>query len=175
MAKKENKYTGPKVFSWELEVDDELVIWKCEVLEHECITYEGDTVCKHLKIMDTTRKEGLLQIDTQTRVYDEVLPFQLENGIPYIKIDGEWISSDTTKEDRLQQKIQIVKKQSYGYGALGVVFLIAYAVQVLVTKSVGEWPMFPIAGILCLTAMGMNLARLRNELMAMGREFSFKI
>ena len=177
MARKPKARKEPivnKMYVWELEVEDRLVEWKCFVGEDECVTYEGDRECKRLKIMDKTQQEGLLQIDTKTRVWDEVLPFQLENGIPYIQIDGKWVSSDTTKEDRLQQRIRNVKIQSYMMLVYGIALLIVTLVQYL-TKSLGEFPVAPVLACMCFVACASNLVRLRNELLAMGRSFSIKL
>ena len=169
-----------KMYVWELEVEDRLVEWKCFVGENECVTYEGDRECKHLKIMDKTQMEGLLQIDCETRVWDQIVPFQLENGIPYIKIEDEegkkkWVMSDTTREERLQTQIRSVKKQAYMMIGLGVVLLLIALAQYLIFGTMGEWPIAPVLACMCFAACAMNLVRLRNELLAMGRTFSFKL
>lgn len=164
-----------KEFVFTLEVEDEEVLWKCVVGEDEVITYEGDVECKHLKIMNHERKPGVLQIDCVTKVYDEILPFQLENGMPFIKIEGEWVASDTTEEDRLQAKVRAYKKESFVYAMAGVVMLIGYLIFVLVTGTTGEWPIAPILGIFCISSGAMTMVRLKNELEAMGRKFDWKI
>lgn len=174
MAKKKEPIVN-KMYVWELEVDGQLVEWKCFVGENECITYEGDKECKHLKILDKTQKQGVLQIDCETRVWDEILPFQLENGIPYIKLEGKWTSSDTTKEDRLQAQIRMVKKRALAMCGLGVVFIIWCVVQYLIEGTLGEWPMAPVLAIFCFTAAAMNMVQLKNELEAMGRTFTWKL
>lgn len=183
MARKPKARKEPivnKMYVWELEVEDRLVEWKCFVGEDECITYEGDRECKRLKIMDKIQMEGLLQIDCETRVWDQIVPFQLENGIPYIKIENDegkkkWTMSDTTREDRLQTEIRMVKKQAYMMAGLGVVMLLVMLVQFLAQGSLGKWPVAPVMGCMCFAACAMNLVRLRNELLAMGRPFSFKL
>ena len=179
MAKK-NEPIVNKMYVWELEVDGEMVEWKCFVGEDECITYEGDRECKHLKIMDKTQAQGVLQIDCKTRVWDEIVPFQLENGVPYIKLTDEngeskWRSSDTTKEDRLQAQIRKVKTEAYvslGFGALLILVTIG---QFLIFKTLGDWPLAPMIACLCFAAAGMNLIRLKQELEAMGRTFTWKL
>lgn len=183
MARKPKPRKNPivnKMYVWELEVEGRTVEWKCFVGENECITYEGDRECKHLKIMDKTQMEGLLQIDCETRVWDQILPFQLENGIPYIKVEQEngtkkWTMSDTTKEDRLQQQIRNVKLQAYWSFGVGVLMFLIWGVQTLVAGGMEAWAMTPAIGVMCLAAGGMNLVRLRGELQEMGRPFSFKL
>ena len=169
-----------KMYEWELEVDGQLVKWKCFVGENECITYEGDRECKRLKIMDKEQKEGLLQIDTQTRVWDEVVPFQLENGIPYIKVENDegerkWRMSDTTREDRLQHQIHKVKKEAYVAWACGIVFVLWCVIQYVIEGTLGEWPVAPVFAVFCIFTGFLNMTRLKNELTEMGRPFSWKL
>ena len=66
----------------------------------------------------------MIQLDTVAQVFDEKLPLQVENGIPFLKMDGVWECSDTTDEDRLQANILKYKKDSLRYGLLGVGMLI---------------------------------------------------
>ena len=79
---KKNKPIEPKEFVWNLDIDGQEKVWKCLVTEKECVTFEGDVECKHLKVMNPVRQEKILQIDTVTTVYGKQTPFQLENGIP---------------------------------------------------------------------------------------------
>lgn len=179
MAKKKEPIVN-KMYEWELEVDGQLVKWKCFVGENECITYEGDRECKHLKIMDKEQKEGLLQIDCETRVWDEIVPFQLENGIPYIKVENDegqrkWRMSDTTREDRIQHQIKKVKKEAYVSWACGAVFVLWCIIQFVVTGTLGEWPIAPVFACFCILTGFINMIRLKNELEAMGRPFSWKL
>ncbi len=157
-----------------LEVEDEEVLWKCLVGEDEVITYEGDVECKRLKVMNHEKKPGVLQIDCVTKVYDEILPFQLENGMPFIKIDGQWVASDTTEEDRLQANIRKYKKESYIYAFAGAIMLVGYLIVALVTGDWGEWPIAPIMGIFCISSGALTMVRLKNELDAIGRKLDWK-
>ena len=158
-----------------LEVEDQEVIWRCVVGENEVVTYEGDVECKRLKITNHVKKPGVLQIDCVTKVYDEILPFQLENGMPFIKIEGEWVASDTTVEDRLQANIRKYKKESFYCFVVGAAMLVGYIVVSLIRGHWGEWPIAPVMGIFCISAGAMTMVRLRNELDAMGRTFDWKI
>lgn len=169
-----------KEYIWELEVEGQPHEYKVFVGENECITYEDGVESKHLKIMDKTQMQGVLQIDCKTKVFDEITDFQLENGIPYIKLEDDegehkWFKSDTTKEDELQARIRSVKKESYFYAALGVVFLFWALLQRLITGHFDEVFMVPMMGIFCFTCCGMQLVRLKNELNAMGRKFTWKL
>jgi len=169
-----------KEYIWTLDVENDTHEFKVLLTENECITYEDDVECKRLKIMNKTQMPGVLQIDCETKVFDEITGFQLEDGIPYLKLedeDGEyrWIMSDTTQEDRLQAKIRSVKKESYFYAALGVVLFIWAILQKLITGHFDEVFMIPLMGIFCFTCCGLQLVRLKNELQAMGRKFTWKI
>ena len=159
MARKHKERKVPivnKEYIWTLEVDGENHEFKVFVGEDECITYADGVECKRLKIMDKRQIEGVLQIDCETRVLDEITGFQLENGIPYIKVEDEegdrkWTMSDTTHEDRLQQKIRSVKKEAYGYACIGVLFFLIALGQKLITGHFDEVFMIPIMGIFCFT------------------------
>lgn len=169
-----------KNYIWELDVDGEIHEFKVFVGEDECITYTDGVECKRLKIMDKTQMQGLVQIDCQTRVLDEITDFQLENGIPYIKLEDEegdrkWYKSDTTKEDELQARIRSVKRESYFYAALGIVFILWAAIQRIITGHFDDVFMIPMMGIFCFTCFGLQMVRLKNELEAMGRKFSWKV
>ena len=169
-----------KEYIWDLEVDNDMHEFKVFVGEDECITYEDGVECKRLKIMDKTQMEGLLQIDCKTKVFDEITDFQLENGIPYLKLeddegDHRWFMSDTTREDRLQAKIRQLKREAYGYAIIGLIFFAIALVQRLITGHFDEVLMMPMLGVFCFACCGMQLVRLKNELNAMGRKFSLKI
>ena len=182
MARKPKERKVPivnKEYIWELEVDKELHEFKVFVGEDECITYADGVECKHLKIMDKRQMEGLLQIDCKTRVLDEVTGFQLENGIPYIEIEDEdgdlrWCMSDTTKEDRLQEKVRLLKKEAYGYAVMGLVFFLLIFVEMPLTKN-DTLLISPILGFCSLAGFAMQMIRLKQELEAMGRTFSWKL
>ncbi len=169
-----------KAYIWELEVDNVVHEYKVFVGENECVTYEDGVECKRLKIMDKTQMQGLIQIDCKTKVFDDITDFQLENGIPYIKLEDDegnlkWYKSDTTKEDELQARIRSVKKESYCYAVLGVVFLVWALLQKLLTGHFDDVLMIPVMGVFCFTCCGLQLVRLKNELEAMGRKFTWKV
>lgn len=138
--------------------------WRCVVHDTEVITYQDGREFKHLKIMDSTCKEGVLQIDTQTNVNGRIVPFQLERNIPYVKIDGVWKMSETTRQDRFDEALKIQKKNMIVELSLGVVFLLAALIYTLVNGSLGEWWMAIIMGVFCCTSAGMRFVRVKQEL-----------
>ena len=162
-----------KEYIFTLEVDDEEVIWKCIVGENDCVTYEGDVECERFTLTTSERKPHVLQLDTKAKVYDDVLPLQVENGMPFIKIEGKWIASDTTEEDRIQANILKYKKESYLIGSVGVAMLIYFLIDTLIHGGIQGWPIAPVLGVFCLSAAAYTLVRVRNELDAMCRKFDW--
>ena len=157
----------PKEYIWDLEVEGNPRQFKCLVTEEGVTTYEDGVEHKHLKITEPTCMEGVLQIDCETKIFGEMIPFQLERFIPYIKLDDHWVMSDTTKEDRLQQQIAIYKKQSKQEAVVGVIALLVVLGMVIVTGGMGDLWILSVFGIFFLTSAGMRMARLKNELTAM--------
>lgn len=168
MARKKStvKPNLPKEYVWTLDIDGEEKIYKCLVTETEVITYEGDREHKHLKIMDTTCMEGVLQIDTQTRIYGDMVDFQLERFIPYIRLEGHWVMSDTTEKDRMEEQIAIYKKQSMQETAVGIVMLLVALGKQLITGDMGDWWILIVFGIFFMSSAAYRMVRLRNEINA---------
>ena len=108
-----------------IDYDGVIKKWKCVVLEDEVVTYEGDKECKHLKIMNKERAPQVLQIDTVTSIYGEMIPFQLENGFPFIKLEGEWVPSDTFAVARRDAQVKMYRRNSMQQIAIGIVMLLA--------------------------------------------------
>ena len=157
----------PKEYIWELEVAGESREFKCLVTEEGVTTYEDGVEHKHLKITEPTCMEGVLQIDCETKIFGELIPFQLERFIPYIKLDDHWVMSDTTKDDRLQQQIAIYKKQSKQEAIVGIVALLFILGTKLVTGTLGDLWILSVFGIFFLSSAGLRMVRLKNELNAM--------
>ena len=84
-----------------------------------------------------------------------------------LKLDGHWLMSDTTKEDRLQQQIAIYKKQSKQETVVGVAVLLFVLGLKVFTGTMGDLWILSVFGIFFLTSAGMRMARLKNELTAM--------
>lgn len=167
--KKKNKLMPnlPKEYVWELEVDGEDKIYKVVVDEDMCTTYEGDRESKHLKVMDKTCKVGVLQIDTITSIYGQQIPFQLERYIPYIKLEGKWKMSDTTRQDRIEEGVAIHRRNSLIESVVGSLFLLAALAMFLAWGKDSDWWMMFVFGVFIIFSAITRLVRLRNELMAM--------
>jgi len=140
--------------------------WKCVVLEDEVITYEGDAEKKHLKIMNKERAPQVLQIDTVTSIYGEQIPFQLENGIPFIRLEDEWVPSDTFDEARLQATIKMHKRHSRQEAITGSIILLIILAIFLITGDIGDWWMLTIFGVFFIISACYRLVRLHNEMQA---------
>ena len=102
----------PKEYIWTLLIDDAEREYKCLVTETDVTTYEDGVEKDRLTITDPTCLEGTLQIDTQTEIFGDMVDFQLERFIPYIRLDGHWAMSHTTENDRLNEQVGIYQKQS---------------------------------------------------------------
>lgn len=164
-----------KEYVWPLEVEGEIVFWKCVVQDNECVTYEGDQECKRLKIMNPKMKRGVLQIDTVTRVFDEVLPFQLENGIPYLKIEGKWTVSETTRTERLEKAIRMHKRNSYVQILGGLLCILAYFLLSPAFPTMKKlWSLILFGAMLCASGI-MTLINVQHELETMGMKFTWKL
>ena len=149
-----------------LDYDGEIRIWTCVVGEEECVTYEGNVEKKHLKIMNKERAPHVLQIDTVTSIYGELIPFQLENGIPFIKLDGEWVSSDNFQEAKLQAKVKMYNRQAKQEVIVGVVANLVALLIWLVTGNIGDWWILNVFGIFFISSGAYQVVRVRNELQA---------
>ena len=156
----------PKEYVWELEIEGADHEFKCLVTENEVITYEDGREHKHLKVIDHTCMEGILQIDCETKIFGEMTPFQLERYIPYIKLD-RWIMSDTTRDDRMAEQIQIYKNQSRSEFISGIIMILVYLIGKNFITFLDELWILTVLGIFFITSAMIRMARLRNELKAM--------
>ena len=163
--KKDVKPELPKEYVWALEINNEDHEFECLVTEDEVITYEDGREHKHLKVVDHTCYEGVLQIDCETKIFGEMTPFQLERYIPYIKLD-RWIMSDTTREDRMAEQVQIYKNQSKWEAILGVIAILVHLLGQKIFPILAEAWMLSIFGVLFMVSAAYRMVRVRNELEA---------
>ena len=163
--KKDVKPELPKEYVWALEIDDEDHEFKCLVTEDEVITYEDGREHKHLKVVDHTCYEGVLQIDCETKIFGTMTPFQLERYIPYIKLD-RWIMSDTTREDRLQEQVAIYRKQSRIEYIIGAVMILVNVIMGIAFGMFEDTLMFSIMGMLFIVSGAYQMIRVKQELNA---------
>lgn len=149
-----------------LDYDGMIKIWKCVVLEDEVVTYEGDVEKKHLKIMNKERAPQVIQIDTVTSIYGEQIPFQLENGFPFIKLQGEWVSSDTFDVAKRNAAAKMYKRQAFQQAGFGIFLLLALLIIKLVWKDIGDLWILTVFGILFISSGAYTMVRVHNELQA---------
>jgi len=154
----------PKEYVWALDIEGEDHEYKCLVTEDEVITYQDGVEHKHLKVMDHTCMEGVLQIDCETRLFDEMVGFQLERYIPYLKLAGGWTMSDTTRDDRMAEQVQIYKNQSKWEVIVGVAMMLVHLLIELFFPDFGEVWMLSVFGIFFIASAVYRMARLKNEL-----------
>ena len=163
--KKDVKPELPKEYVWALEIDGQDHEFKCLVTEDEVITYEDGQEHKHLKVVDHTCYEGVLQIDCETKIFGTMTPFQLERYIPYIKLD-RWIMSDTTREDRLVEQVAIYRKQSKWEILIGLCMILANIVLGMTMDWFEDAMMFTVIGILFIVSGFYQQLRVKQELAA---------
>lgn len=164
-----------KEYIFTLEANGRDLIWKCVVSDDKCVTYEGDVECETFQLTTQEKRPHVLQLDTVAKVYEENLPLQIENGMPFIKIAGSWECSDTTDEDRLQAKILKYKKEAFYYAMLGVAFILFFFIDRMFLNWLGDMPMALVLGIFCITCGGITMVRLKNELAELGRKLDWKL
>ena len=156
----------PKEYVWALEIDGEDHEFKCLVTEDEVITYEDGVESKHLKVMDHTCQVGVLQIDCNTKLFKELVGFQLERYIPYLNLAGGWTMSDTTREDRLTEQVVIYRKQSKWEVLIGLGMILANIVLGLTMDWFEDAMMFTVIGILFIVSGIYQQIRVKQELEA---------
>lgn len=157
----------PKEYVWTLEVNGEDREFKCLVTETEVITFQDGIEHKHLKITDPTCMVGVLQIDTQTKIFDDLVPFQLERFIPYIKLEGRWVMSHTTENDRMEEQIAIYKTTSKQETVVGIACLLVALGKRLLTGDLEDWWILIVFGTFFISCAAYRMVRLRNEINAM--------
>ena len=156
----------PKEYVWALEIEGEDHEFKCLVTEDEVITYEDGVECKHLKVMDHTCQVGVLQIDCNTKLFKELVGFQLERYIPYLNLAGGWTMSDTTREDRLAEQVVIYRKQSKWEILIGLGMILANIILGLTMDWFEDAMMFTVIGILFIVSGIYQQIRVKQELEA---------
>lgn len=157
----------PKEYVWTLIIEEEEHEYKCLVTETEVVTYEDGVEHKHLKITDPTCMEGVLQIDTQTKIFGDMVEFQLERFIPYIRLEGHWVMSDTTEKDRMEEQIAIYKKQSKQETISGIGAILVALGKQLITGDIDDWWILIVFGIFFISSAALRMVRLRNEINAL--------
>ena len=156
----------PKEYVWALDIEGEDHEFKCLVTEDEVITYEDGVESKHLKVMDHTCQVGVLQIDCNTKLFKELVGFQLERYIPYLNLAGGWTMSDTTREDRLHEQVAIYRKQSKLEYLIGGILILVNAIAGLAFGAFEDTLVFTIIGTLFIVSGAYQMIRVKQELAA---------
>ena len=156
----------PKEYVWALDIEGEDHEFKCLVTEDEVITFEDGVECKHLKIMDHTCKVGVLQIDCNTKLFKELVGFQLERYIPYLNLAGGWTMSDTTREDRLMEQVAIYRKQSFWEYVIGGIMILVNVILGVGFGLFEDTLIFTVMGLLFIVSGAYQTIRVKQELAA---------
>lgn len=154
----------PKEYVWALDINGEDHEYKCLVTEDEVITYEDGREHKHLKVMDHTCAVGVLQIDCETKLFGEMVGFQLERYIPYVKLANGWAMSDTTREDRLQEQVAIYRKQSKWEYIIGGAMILVNVIAGVGFGLFEDTLAFSVIGMLFIVSGAYQMIRVKQEL-----------
>ena len=126
--------------------------FKAVVEDGVCTTYENGAETNRLPF-DATR--GGLQLDEVIEVRGQRVPFQLENGVPYLQIDGKWVASDTTIAERKVKLLESEKRSSRMLAFIGV-FLIVFAAVMGLLRPAGM-RYWCIAGVVGVALIGNGI------------------
>lgn len=149
-----------------IEYDGVIKKWNCVVHEDEVVCYERSKETARIKIANKERSPHVIQVDTVVNIYGEDIPFQLENGFPFIRLEDEWVSSDTFVEAKRQAAIRMYKRSSLQETVAGAALLVAMCIAWAVTGSLDDWWILSVFGIFFLSSAALRMVRLRNEMMA---------
>lgn len=161
------KHYEPKEFIWNLLWEGEDRIFKVLVTDTECITFLGDQEHKHLKITNPVRKNKVLQIDTQTSIYGKIVPFQLENGVPYIQLDGVWKMSDTNREERIAQGKRVNTMTAWIEIGAGAALCAVLGICYYLGMNLDRWWILIPMGVMLIVGGFAGLSRLKTEMQAL--------
>lgn len=150
-----------------IDYDGVIKKWNCVVLENEVVTYERSKETARIKIENRTVAPHVIQVDTTVNIYGEEIPFQLENGFPFIMLEGEWVASDTFTEAKREAAVKMYQRSSKQEAILGVALLVGMFAIWMIRGALGDWWIMSVFGIFFLSSAGYRLVRLRNELIAL--------
>lgn len=150
-----------------IDYDGVIKKWNCVVLEDEIVCYERSKETARIKLTSREVAPHVIQLDTVVNIYGEEIPLQVENGFPFIRLEDEWVASDTFDAARQAAAIKMYKRNSLQETVAGAVMLVAMVVIWLVTGSLDDWWILSVFGIFLLSSAAYRMVRLRNELMAM--------
>ena len=152
------------VFS--IQYDNVVKKWNCVVLEDEIVCYERSKETARIKLESKEIAPHVIQLDTTVNIYGEEIPLQVENGYPFIQLEGDWVPSDTFEEARREAAVKMHKRSSLQEAIAGVALLAALLVIWLVSGDINDWWILSVFGIFMLSSAGYRMVRLRNELLA---------
>jgi hypothetical protein len=152
------------VFS--IDYDGVIKKWNCVVMEKEVVAYERSKETARIKITNPEVAPHVIQVDTVVNIYGEEIPFQVENGYPFIKLEGEWVASDTFTEAKREAAIKMYQRNSKQEAIMGGIMLAVMVAAWLINGTMGDWWILSVFGIFFLSSAAFRLVRLRNELMA---------
>jgi len=149
-----------------IEYDGVIKKWNCVVMEDEVVCYERSKETARIKLTSREVAPHVIQLDTTVNIYGEEIPLQVENGFPFIQLEGDWVPSDTFEEARREAAIKMHKRSSLQESVVGGIMLAAMVVIWIITGSLDDWWILSVFGIFLLSSAAYRMVRLRNELLA---------
>lgn len=140
--------------------------WKCVVLDKEVVTYEGDRETARIAITNPERAPQVIQVDTEVSIYGETVRFQLENGFPFVRLEDEWVPSDTFDEAKRNAAAKMYRREAAKQITLGIIVLLVELVIWLINKEIGTLWIMTVFGIFFIASGCFTLVRVFNELRA---------
>ena len=98
--------------------------FKVTVADGVCTTYENGVETNRLTF--DAEKRGLM-LDETIELRGQRVRLQLENGVPYLRLEGKWVASDTTIAERKRGLLESEKRSSLMLAFIGV-FLIGLSI-----------------------------------------------
>lgn len=166
LKKKYEKIECSKEHLFRIDFDGVIKVWKLVVEDTECIAYEDDVETARMPITNRECAPGVLQLNTSVMVFGEKLRFQLENNVPFIKLDGEWTPSDTFQTAKRNAAVKMYKRHSLQEAIAGTASLLVVLTIKLIFGDIGDWWMLSVFGVFFYASAAMRMARLHVELQA---------
>lgn len=129
-----------------------------------CTTYENGVMTNRLPF--DTAKSGL-QLDEVIEVRGQRVRFQLENGVPYLQLDGKWVASDTTIAERKLGLLESEKRSSRMLALIGVLLITFAGVMGLMRPgSMRYWLVAGLVGVTLIVNGIIQYSSVKKKLSA---------
>ena len=151
-----------KEFIWGADVDQERTTFRVVVEDGVCLTYEDDVLTNRLPYTVPDDPKAMW-IDEVLEVWGKRCRFQLDQGVPYLQMDGKWTASDTTMEERMQKIAKTQKLSGIVQAIIGLAACLLCLVIWLVKGDVGKWWFSAVIGSFMIVAGLLQYYSVKKE------------